>query len=66
MTKFLAVTSLAFTLLAAPALAGGLSDPEVEPPVMEKDTMMEKASTSDHGILVPIFALIMLAATASN
>jgi len=66
MKKHLAASALAFSLIAAPAFAGGLSDPEVEAPVMDKDAMMEAASTSDQGILVPIFALLMFAAASSN
>ena len=66
MTKFIAATAVALSLIAAPALAGGLSDPVVEEPVMEKDVMIEKASTSDQGLIVPIFALLLVAAAASG
>ena len=46
-----------FAVAALPAFSGSLSDPVVEPAVIEADTV----SSSDD-ILVPIFALLLFGA----
>ncbi|MBL3568290.1 hypothetical protein DSD19_09830 [Rhodovulum sp. BSW8] len=51
----------AFAVAATSAFAGGYSEPMIEPEVIAQDT-----SSSAQGILVPVLALILIAAVASN
>lgn len=50
----------ALSLAATAAVAGGLSEPIIEPEVIEQSTTGSAA-----GILVPIFLLLAVAAAAS-
>ncbi|WP_414898941.1 hypothetical protein [Rhodovulum sp. YEN HP10] len=51
----------AFAATASTAFAGGYSEPVIEPEVIVQDT-----SSSAQGVLVPLLALILVAAVASN
>ncbi|ARC87221.1 hypothetical protein [Rhodovulum sp. MB263] len=51
----------AFAATASTAFAGGYSKPVIEPEVIVQDT-----SSSAQGVLVPLLALILVAAVASN
>lgn len=55
----------AFTLAAFPALSGNLSDPVVEP-MVSIETIEAGTVASDHGILVPIFVLLIIGAAIAN
>ncbi len=59
--KMLKVSALAL-LVATPSFAGGMSEPIMEPIVIEETA----ASSSRAGILVPILALILIAAALSD
>lgn len=50
------------SLVATPALAGGISEPIIEPVVVAE----EATSSSNAGILVPILALILIGAVIAN
>ena len=50
------------SLVATPSLAGGMAEPVMEPEVVVE----EAAGSSAGGILVPILALVLIAAVASN
>lgn len=60
MKKIALATALSFA--ATSAFAGALTDPIVEQDVIIK----EAAASSDHGILVPIMFLIMLAVSLNS
>ena len=49
------------TLVAAPAFAGGMAEPIIEPEVIVEDT-----SSSAGGIIIPILLLILIAAAISS
>ncbi|SIO49194.1 hypothetical protein SAMN05444722_2642 [Rhodovulum sp. ES.010] len=51
----------ALSVAATSAFAGGYSEPVMEPEIIVEDT-----SSSAGGIIVPILALILFAAAASN
>jgi hypothetical protein len=51
----------AMTGLTAPAMAGGLAEPVMEPEVVEAGT-----SSSAHGIIVPLMLLLLLIAAADS
>ncbi len=51
----------ALTVAASTAFAGNISEPVMEPEVVVEDT-----SSSNGGILVPLMALILIAAAASS
>jgi len=53
----------ALSIMASATLAGGLSEPVVEPVVAP--VQVEEATSSAGGILVPLLALIIVAAVAS-
>ncbi|MBY6047241.1 hypothetical protein KUV47_06355 [Vannielia litorea] len=59
--------------LAAPAFAGGMNEPVMEPtvttdePQMSRDTIAEDtASSGSHDIIVPITALILFGVAVAN
>jgi hypothetical protein len=54
------ITTCAVLAFATPTFAGGLSDAMVAPEVIAADT----TSSSSQGILVPIMALLLLAAAS--
>ncbi len=60
MRKLVAVSSLV-ALLAAPAFAGGVAEPVMEPEVVAKAT-----SSSAGGIIVPLLLLLIIAAAVSS
>ncbi|ARE40647.1 hypothetical protein RGUI_2506 [Rhodovulum sp. P5] len=51
----------ALSVAATSAFAGGYTEPVIEPEVIVEDT-----SSSAAGILVPLIAVILIAAAASN
>jgi len=51
----------AFAATASTAFAGGYAEPVIEPEVIVQDT-----SSSAQGVIVPLLALILVAAVASN
>lgn len=63
MKKVIAIAAVA-TFVASSAFAGSLVEPEMEPMVeaMEEDTN----ASSDHGLLVPLLALLAVAAVAAS
>ncbi len=54
-----------FAMAALPAFSGNLSDPVVEP-MVSIETVEAGTVSSDHGILVPLFLLLIVAAVATN
>jgi hypothetical protein len=58
--KKILITTSAVLAFATPTFAGGLSDAMVAPEVIAADT----ATSSSQGILVPILALLLLAAAS--
>ncbi|WP_039019325.1 hypothetical protein [Halocynthiibacter namhaensis] len=60
------VLSAAFALSATSAFAGGLNQPVPEAEIMPVDVVEAGSSSSGSGILVPLFALVLFAAAASN
>lgn len=60
MRKLIATTSL-LALLGAPALAGGMAEPAMEPEVVKAET-----THSSGGIIVPLLLLILVAAAVSS
>ncbi len=59
------VLAAAMTLVAFHALAGGMNAP-VEEPEVSIETIENDVVSSDGGILVPIFALVMFAAALAD
>lgn len=51
----------AVSLAATSAFAGGMSEPMMEPTIVEANT-----SSSNGGIIVPLILLVLIAAAASN
>jgi hypothetical protein len=51
----------ALSFAATSAFAGGMSEPVIEPMIVEAET-----SSSDGGLLIPIALLLVIAAVASN
>ena len=49
------------SLIAAPAFAGGIAEPIIEPEVIVEDT-----SSSAAGIVVPLLLILLLAAAVSG
>ena len=57
----------AITVLASPAVAGGMSEPVMEAePMMEPEVVVEGSSGSSDGFVIPLMLLALLAAIASN
>ena len=60
MKKLAAAAGVAIALAAAPAVAGGVA------PVTPVEVVVVDTQSSNGGILVPILAIILFAAAASN
>lgn len=58
--KVLAVLA-SVALMAGPALAGGMAEP-----IMEDEPVVEAASASNAGIVIPLLLLLLVAAAASS
>ncbi len=54
-----------FAMVALPAFSGNLSDPVVEP-MVSIETIEAETVTWDHGLLVPLFALLFAAVAVSK
>ena len=59
--KTLLAAATALALVAGPALSGGMSEPVMEPEVVET-----KATSGSQDIIIPILLLAIVAAAASN
>ena len=59
MKKF--VLAAALTVVASSAFSGSLADPITEAPII-----VEEASSSSAGVLVPLFLLVLVAAAVSS
>ena len=61
MRKTLISVGLLCTISSAPAFAGGMAEP-----VMEPEVIVEESSTSSGGIIIPLLLLALVAAAASG
>ncbi len=64
------ILAAALALATTSAFAGGFSQPLVEPmiqpPVMQPEIVEQQSSSSRAGIVVPLIALVVLAAVGRN
>ncbi len=60
------ILAAVFATLTAPAFAGGVSDPIVEPNITPEMIEVDTASSASHDWLVPAMTLIMFAAGFAN
>ena len=68
MKKTLTGLTLAATLAASTAFAGGLDEPlmEAEPAVMDEEIVIENTTSDSHDWVIPLLLVAMIAAAASS